>query len=1189
VRSGRGLLLASTSLVALLVGGGAPPAFAQCATSYTNANTTGCQVPVNTTITGININHSTLNGSIGNRGTISPNGIILSNGSRVGDSTYGFYNNETFGGGITLSGGSTFVGSVVDFNTFSGGITLSDSGSKIVGSTGSAALAITDVTFSGGVSNSGIIVSQGHAAGILVDSTVGFSGNIVNAATGQIIAAATGIFVDHVPTFQGNISNAGTISFRNYGIAVGNVDIIGGITNSGTLTGAAGYTGISVYAVRTFSGSIVNSTGALISLGVSGEGIGVATVTSFLGAITNAGTISAGSDAFFAAGIVVRSAVVFGSNVAGGGIVNSGSISAGAAGIAVGGFFGTVSTFLGGITNSGTITGAQYGVLVGMNVRSGGSFNLGTFSGGITNTGQISGANGILVGSRNTTGTFTRTVTALTSFSGGIVNSGSGTITASVGNGIWVGGNANTNSSVTITNFANGITNAGMITAGGRGIFVGGTTTGAGASLTISNFSGGITNTGMIGARTGILVNNVLTFSGAISNAGTISGQNGIVIGSGVTFAPGNHIINSGNITGTTAAIDVSAATSAVTIDQTAGTITGAIRLSANADVLNISGGALQNIVGAGSSDTINFNPGFFKNVGSFSGINQVNINGDIQLAGNDSATALAVNNGGTLAGTATLTTTMTVNAGGTLAPGIIGGNTGATLRVIGTVTFNSGATYLETIKSNAPTPANKTVITGTATLGGAHVGIASGSILGAGTRYTILTDTGGGLGGGNTFNPTVTYNGYVGTLSYDADDVFLTFAVAPTPPPPTYLTPLLPAGAPQNVVNVAGAIDGFISGGGTLPAAFQNLFNLSGPQLVNVLTVLDGEMAADAQKGAFTAMTSFLELVLDTYGDGRGGGGGGGVPFAPEQQADLPPDVALAYASVFKAPRPATFDQRWSLWGAAFGGTSHANGDAAIGSSSVTARDYGFAAGADYRLAPNALMGFALAGAGTNWGLAQGIGSGRSDAFMAAAYGRTQWGPLYLSGAAAFADHWFTTNRTALGDQLRATFTGESVGLRLEGGYRYAVPLNASLIGVTPYAALQSQWFHTPTYSEADLTGGGFGLTYTAHTANDTRGELGIRVDDLTTFGALPLILRGRLAWAHDWTGSGALNAAFQALPGAAFTVNGAAVPANSALASASAELRFAPTWSFAVKLDGELASSAQTYAATGTLRHEW
>jgi uncharacterized protein with beta-barrel porin domain len=135
----------------------------------------------------------------------------------------------------------------------------------------------------------------------------------------------------------------------------------------------------------------------------------------------------------------------------------------------------------------------------------------------------------------------------------------------------------------------------------------------------------------------------------------------------------------------------------------------------------------------------------------------------------------------------------------------------------------------------------------------------------------------------------------------------------------------------------------------------------------------------------------------------------------------------------------------------------------------------------------------------------------------------------------------------------------------------------------------VQTQWFHTPGYSETDLTGGGFGLTFNAQTANDTRGELGARADDLTSLDTMPLLLRARLAWAHDWASDTALGAVFQALPGSAFTVNGAAVPKNSALVSAGGQLFLTTSWSFEAKFDGEFASSAQTYAGTGTLRYTW
>jgi hypothetical protein len=48
---------------------------------------------------------------------------------------------------------------------------------------------------------------------------------------------------------------------------------------------------------------------------------------------------------------------------------------------------------------------------------------------------------------------------------------------------------------------------------------------------------------------------------------------------------------------------------------------------------------------------------------------------------------------------------------------------------------------------------------------------------------------------------------------------------------------------------------------------------------------------------------------------------------------------------------------------------------------------------------------------------------------------------------------------------------------------------------------------------------------------------------------GAMPIILRARLARAHDWESNPALNAAFEALPGLSFTVNGAAIPHDAAL----------------------------------------
>jgi outer membrane autotransporter protein len=405
---------------------------------------------------------------------------------------------------------------------------------------------------------------------------------------------------------------------------------------------------------------------------------------------------------------------------------------------------------------------------------------------------------------------------------------------------------------------------------------------------------------------------------------------------------------------------------------------------------------------------------------------------------------------------------------------------------------------------------------------------------------------------------------------------------------------PLPNGGLSQNQFNVATTLNSFFNNGGALPSSFLNVFGLTGSNLTNALTLLSGEPATGAQQGAFKLMDQFLGLMLDPFVDGRSGVGGAGGPalgFAPEREA-LPEDVALAYSKVMKTPvykaAPVAFEQRWSVWGASYGGYNKTSGDpAVVGSHDLIARIFGYAAGVDYHFTRDTVAGFALAGGGTNWSLAQGLGSGRSDAFQAGAYAATRSGPAYLAASLAFANHWMSTDRfAAFGDHLTADFKAQSFGGRVETGYRFGVPV----VGVTPYAAVQAQSFRTPGYSEVDATSGGFGLAYNSRTGTDTRSELGSRFDHVAAFNRdAVLTLRGRLAWAHDWVSNPSLAAAFQGLPGTSFIVNGATPAKDSALASAGAELRLVNGVTLSGKFDGEFARGSQTYAGTGTIRYTW
>ena len=67
------------------------------------------------------------------------------------------------------------------------------------------------------------------------------------------------------------------------------------------------------------------------------------------------------------------------------------------------------------------------------------------------------------------------------------------------------------------------------------------------------------------------------------------------------------------------------------------------------------------------------------------------------------------------------------------------------------------------------------------------------------------------------------------------------------------------------------------------------------------------------------------------------------------------------------------------------------------------------------------------------------------------------------------------STDRLAFGDHLTADFNAQSYGGRVEGGYRFGTYYG----GVTPYAAIQAQSFHTPGYSESALIPNGFALAF--------------------------------------------------------------------------------------------------------------
>jgi uncharacterized protein with beta-barrel porin domain len=339
--------------------------------------------------------------------------------------------------------------------------------------------------------------------------------------------------------------------------------------------------------------------------------------------------------------------------------------------------------------------------------------------------------------------------------------------------------------------------------------------------------------------------------------------------------------------------------------------------------------------------------------------------------------------------------------------------------------------------------------------------------------------------------------------------------------------------------------------------------------------------------------MTQFMGVMTDPFiGHGVGAPSSPGASgFADEGNATKRSD---AYAMFAKAP-PAAFEPRWSTWAAGFGGSQTSDGNATVGSNSATSRIYGTAVGADYLFSPFTLAGFALAGGGTNFSVANG-GSGRSDLFQAGAYVRHTVGPAYVSAALAYGWQDITTDRvvTAAGlDHLHAEFNANAVSGRAESGYRLVAPWVGGLgggLGITPYMAGQFTTFDLPAYAETALSGAStFALAYAPKSVTDTRSELGIRTDQSFAMQDSMLTLRTRLAWAHDFNPDRSIGATFQALPGASFTVNGAAQAPDAALATASIERKWLNGFSLAATFEGEFSDLTRSYAGKGVVRYQW
>ncbi|KJC36633.1 autotransporter [Bradyrhizobium sp. LTSP885] len=1107
--------------------------------------------------------------------TINTNDIFVVNGVGISNNstntqTFNVGSSMVFTNSSTASGGSA----PVTYNVSGGSMSFTDTSTA-----GTATIVNNGIVQFNNSSTAGSANITNNLEMDFFDNASAGSATIGNAASGTMT------FNNTATAATATITNAGTLQFNNSSTA-GSATIT---TNNGATTTFSGTsTGGSARFITNAGGTFNISgltSGGMTAGSIEGAGsyvLGAKTLTTGSNNLstqvdgvisgTGGGLTKVGTGTLTLTGIntYTGATIVNGGTLA---LSGSGSISSSSV-VTVNGTFDISAT---------TFPGAAITTLAG---GTGGVVQMGSKGLFITNgstefAGSIQGTGGLEVGAGTQTLSGTNTYSNATIVDAGatLALKGNGSIASSAYVGFSPGGLGQVGT-FDISQTNTGASISGLFDVAGVGIVALGSKT-----LTITNgstFAGVIQDGGIGGGAGGNLViangavqqlagTNTYTGSTTIAAGGELDlitlGQNG-------SIATSSGVINNG-------VFDISGLFNGGTsIKSLSGATTGSVNLGNNTLTITNANGNFAGVIGdggAGGNLVLAGGTQVLSGTNTYSGTTTVNA-GTLVVDGSIATSSLTtVNAGATLAGSGIVGTTSI--AGGTLAPGSTGGSVFGPLTVQGNLSFTAASTYMIQV---SPANAGRTNVTGTANLGLGSAKVSAVFLPGSyvNRQYTILNATAGVSG---TFDPTVTSNNanLQTSLSYDTNNAYLNIKLLFNPP----------GGLNVNQQNVANAITGFFNATGSVPATFASL-NAAG------LTIASGELGTGVIQSSINADSQFLNLLLDPTIAGRGAGfaaPGSASHFADDGDAyaDRRPATASerdAYAMATKAPLFAQQPlNRWSVWAAGYGGSAKTDGNAVVGSQDTTSQVWGVAAGADYKLSPDTLIGFALGGGGTNYSLANGLGNGSADLFQAGVYGRHNIGAAYLSAALAYGWHDVTTNRTvtlAGFDQLRGRFRAETFSARFEGGYRFATPL----VGITPYAAAQVISFHLPSYAETAVIGTPmFALNYAGQTTTAARTELGLRTDKSYALQDAMLTLRGRAAWAHDYDNANSVTAIFQSLPGASFVVNGARPNPDAALVSAGAELKWLSGFSLAATFEGEFSGNVTSYGGKGVAKYSW
>jgi autotransporter-associated beta strand protein len=657
----------------------------------------------------------------------------------------------------------------------------------------------------------------------------------------------------------------------------------------------------------------------------------------------------------------------------------------------------------------------------------------------------------------------------------------------------------------------------------------------------VGTFSGNISGPGGL-IKTGI---GTLTISGANSYTG------GTFINEGILrLASGASLPTTGALTVNDGRLDLNG--NDVTVASLAGR-GGTIELGAQ--TLTVAGNRSTSFGGSitGTGGLMKTGDGLLNLTGANTYTGPTSVTNGL-LAVNGSITSdVTVGPGGSLGGAGTISGSV-INTG-TLAPG----NSIGTLTITGNLNQATGATYQ--VELNNQGQADRTNVTGIATLGGMVNFIADLGVYAPQQTYTILNAAGGiaGTFAGAAGNYAFLYP----SLSYDARNAYLTVARS------------FARGAQTPNQAAVGAVFDANSATATGPfgSAIAALTILSPAAGTAALNALSGQNYS----GFSSVGVAGAQLFMSNFAGQAGGSTGSSNRVALAEACDVACDSVT----------PAL----WGAWGGAVGGLGTVGGNANAGT--LTYNLGGFAGGIDRKLAPDFLMGVTVGfSGGTQW--VQGFeGQGTTGTVQAGLYGSYARGLLYVDGLAAYAysDNQMT-RQIAIPGIPTVTAQGRTgvnqVFGQVEAGYRFDIGGVAQAY-VTPFARLQAA---TATQAAFTETGAGaLGLSVAAQTTNSLRTVFGAQLGGAMDLGwREKLAMQFRLGWGHEFADTARpVTASFLGAPASPFTTYGAAPLRDSVVLGLAANTAIADSTSAYLRYEGDVSYQNAAHALTAGVRMTW